>query len=203
MDNRNGVWGWVVGIVVIVLIILGIWWWALAGPMGSNQTASSTPEAVTGTVSVQTRSASTVGAVVASIPNASRFAALFASTGVAGSLTNKGPYTIFVPSNAAMGATNLSGYSSMQLKRLVQYHVVVGKKLDLDAVSSGTYVALSKDPLNFNVQPQTGVAYINSSYTLSEYKASNGIVYVISAVLVPPQTANPTTGATGSPIPHY
>ena len=54
---------------------------------------------------------------------------------------------------------------------------------------------------DFQVPPQTKLAYVNSGYTITQYKASNGIVYVISAVLVPPQTPNPTTGSTGTITP--
>jgi uncharacterized surface protein with fasciclin (FAS1) repeats len=147
---------------------------------------------------------SSVAAVVAGIADASNFNSLFVSTGVAASLSGKGPYTVFVPTNeayASLTAGTLSNMTSAQKKRLAQYAVVSGKALDIDAVSSGTYTALSKDPLNFQVNLVYKEAFVNSGYAIREYKASNGIVYLISAVLVPPQTPDSTTGSTGTPHP--
>jgi len=212
MDNQNNTFWWVVGVIVVFLVILGAWWFAQGGAATPGGTATTTPEAATtgsgaGTpvaTAIEVRTSSTVGAIVASLSNAGTFASLYASTGVAASVTGKGPYTVFVATNAAFAnltAGTISTMTATQKKRLVQYHVVAGKMLDLDAVNSGTYTALSKDTLNFQVHPQTKLAYVNSGYTITQYKASNGIVYVISAVLVPPQTPNPTTGSTGTITP--
>ncbi len=207
MDTQNNVFGWVVGVIIVILIVAGIWWWASSNPASTSETATSTPQTTTTTtnntpaVSVQAATGSTVDQVVAGLAGAKRFASLYASTGVAASVTGKGPYTVFVPTDAAMAAANLSGMTSAQLKLMVQNHIVSGKMLDLDAVSSGTYPALSKQTLNFQVQPQTKIAYVGSGYAVAQYKASNGIVYVITAVLLPTQVPNPSTGATGSPVP--
>ena len=212
MDSQNNTFGWVVGIIVVLLIILGIWWFAQGGAATPGGTATSTPEAATtdsgtGTpvaTATEVRTGSTVGAVVASLSGAGTFASLYASTGVAASVTGKGPYTVFVAPDSAFAnltAGTISKMTATQKKRLVQYHVVAGKMLDLDAVNSGTYTALSKDTLNFLVHPQTKLAYVNSGYTTRQYRASNGIVYVISAVLVPPQTPDAATGSTGTITP--
>lgn len=212
MNNQSSVFGWVVGIIVVLLIIAGIWWFVQANPgTNENGTATTTPQGTTTTggtgtpvaTATEVRTSSTVNAVVASLTSGSRFASLYVSTGVSASLTGKGPYTVFVPSDAAFANLTdaISTMTAAEKKRLVQYAVVSGKMLDLDAVSSGTHTALSKDPINFQVNPQTKLAYVNSGYTITQYKASNGIVYLINAVLVPPQTPNPSTGATGTPVP--
>ena len=211
MDSQNNTFGWVVGIIIVLLIILGVWWFAQGGAATPGGTATSTPEAATtgapGTpvaTATEVRTGSTVGAIVASLSGAGTFASLYASTGVAASVTGKGPYTVFVAPDSAFAnlpAGTISKMTATQKKRLVQYHVVAGKMLDLDAVNSGTYTALSKDTLNFLVHPQTKLAYVNSGYTIRQYKASNGIVYVISAVLVPPQTPDAATGSTGTITP--
>ncbi len=209
MDDQTNIFGWVVGIIVVLLIILGLWWFVQGSPAGTSGNATTTAETSTNSTgtpvatATEVRTGSTVAAVVASLSNASTFASLYASTGVAASVTGKGPYTVFVPTNGAFAniTKTISSMTAAQKKRLVQYHVVVGKMLDLDAVSSGTYTALSKDPLNFQVQPQTKLAYVNSGYAITQYKASNGIVYLISAVLVPPQTPDANTGSTGTITP--
>lgn len=211
---KNNTLGWVLGIIVIVLIVGGLWWYATTpagqqGGMASTTTEMATTTAATSTtpgaapVSAQTKSG-TVASVVASLGDASTFNSYFTSTGVAASLSGKGPYTIFVPTNEAFAnltAGTVSGLSAAAQKRLVQYHVVSGKALDIDAVSSGTYTALSKDALNFRVDLTYKEAFVGSGYAIQEYKATNGIVYLVSAVLIPPQTPNANTGSTGTPVP--
>ncbi len=214
MNNQNNsIFAWVAGVIVVALIVFGLWWLFQSPSTTTGDTATTTPQVATTTVettptpvatATEVRTSSTVDAIVASLTNATKFAALYSSTGVSASITGKGPYTVFVPTDSAfanLSPGTLSGMTAAQTKRLVQYHVVSGKILDLDAVSSGHYTALSKDMLNFNVQSQTKLAYVNSGYTITQYKASNGIVYVISAVLVPPQTPDATTGSTGTIVP--
>ena len=126
--------------------------------------------------------------VISRLTSESRFAGLLISTGVASQLSGKGPYTVFLPTNASFellppGTLNLS---SLQLRRLVQYHIVSGRSIDVNAQLSGDVQALSKDALNFSIFPSDQSARINSSIALKAYKASNGIVYVISEVLQPP-----------------
>jgi len=210
MDNNN-TWGWIIGVIVVIVVIGGIWWYVSTNPnpagtaTTTNETATTTA-ATTTPVAVETRSSSTVAAVAASLADAGNFNSLLVSTGVAASLTGKGPYTLFIPTNeayASLTSGTLANMTAAQKKRLAQYAVVSGKALDIDAVSSGTYTALSKDPLNFQVNLTYQEAFVNSGYAIREYKASNGIVYLISAVLVPPQTPNASTGSTGTPVPSY
>lgn len=212
MESQNTVFAWAVGIVVVIIIIAGLWWLVGGGAAGTSGNATTTSQVATTTgqgtptpvaTATEVRTNSTVSAVVASLSGSSKFSALYSSTGVAASVTGKGPFTVFVPTDAAFNnlTETISSLTSTEKKRLVQYAVVSGKMLDLDAVSSGMHVALSKDELNFQVNPQTKLAYVNSGYTITQYKASNGIVYVISAVLVPPQIPNSQTGATGTITP--
>jgi len=179
---------WVLAIVVIILIVLGIWFGVRSKNQGTaEQTATTTPTAAA--VVVQDRKSSTVAAIVESLSNGTAFSSYFISTGVAATITGKGPYTVFVPTNTAFSLLKpgtISNLSAADKKRLVQYHVVVGRALDVDAVSNGTIQALSKDMLNFMASPVTGEARVNNSYVINEYRASNGIVFIINAVLLPP-----------------
>lgn len=131
----------------------------------------------------------TVAQVIAGIEAGSRFSQLLSSTGVGSSITGKGPYTVFVSTDGAFGRLvpgTVNNLSAAEQKRLIQYHVVSGKKLDVDAVTSSQIQALSKDTLNFQVDANKNV-YVNSGKVLETYRASNGIVYVINSVLIPPK----------------
>jgi len=187
---------WIAIIVIVVLIGLGLWWLLGQQPIeGSpSNVASTTPQTSTetsgaGAVTVN-NSTGTVAQVVAGIANGGRYAQLLSQTGV--SLSGKGPYTVFVATDGAYSRLvpgTINSLSSTELKRLVQYSIVSGKKLDVDAVNSGQVQSLSGDPINFQVDAAKKAVYVNSGYVLSAYNASNGIVYVINAVLIPPTKA--------------
>lgn len=200
-------------VIIAIIVIGGIWWFVSANATPASDMSTTTPEMATTTtagdttglapVTSQTTS-STVAQVVASLSGSSNFVALLNSTGVVASLTGKGPYTLFIPTNAAYASLTpgtISQATAAQKLRLAQYAVVTGKKLDIDAVSSGHYTALSKDPINFQVDLQNDTVQVNSGVVIQQYKASNGIVYVMNAVLVPPQVGATTTGSTGTPHP--
>ncbi|HUD02700.1 MAG TPA: fasciclin domain-containing protein [Candidatus Paceibacterota bacterium] len=197
--NENNTWGWVIGIVVVLIIIGGVWWWMSsstpAAPVTSATTASTTPD-TSGTqaspVAVSSHSSQTVSAIVAGLSGASEYESYLGSTGVGSSITGKGPYTIFVSTDAGYALLKpgtIVNMTAAQKKRLIQYSIVSGKELDVDVQNSGSVKALSGDELNFKVSA-SGSVQVNSSYALAAYKASNGIVYVVNQPLIPPTSGN-------------
>ncbi len=181
---------WAVGIVIAVLVILGLWWLSTqqtpAVTSGSDTASTTSETSGAGAVSIK-NSTGTVAQVVGGIANGDRYAQLLSQTGV--SLSGKGPYTVFVATDGAYGRLvpgTINSLSASELKRLVQYSIISGKRLDVDAVNSGQVQSLSGDPINFQVDATKKAVYVNSGYVLQAINASNGIVYVINAVLIPP-----------------
>ena len=167
-----------------------------AAPVTSATTASTTPD-TSGTaptpVAVTTKSSQTCerycgGAYAAT----SEYESYLGSTGVGSSITGKGPYTVFVSTDAGYALLKpgtIVNMTAAQKKRLIQYSIVSGKELDVDVQNSGSVKALSGDELNFTVS-DSGAVQVNSSYALAAYKASNGIVYVVNQPLIPPTSGN-------------
>lgn len=191
MNGNNTMNPWVLGVLAVVIIVGGVWLWNRdnSGLGGSDETATTTDSTLT-PITQESRTSSDIASILDDIPEASTFTSLFRSSGVAASLSSTGIYTVFVPTNSAFALLPkgyLSGLSPTQEKRLVQYHVVSGKKLDIDAVNSGRITALSKDMLNFLVIDSGYNVQVNSSYAIKSYTAKNGIVYVINGVLIPPE----------------
>lgn len=182
---------WVIALVALI-VIAGLVWFVNKDkeeniPLPLPTTPGETSGA--GQVNVKT-STGTVAQVVAQVTNGGTFASYLSSTGVGATLTGKGPYTIFVSTDGAfsrLAPGTITKMTAAQKKRMVQYHVVAGKSLDIDAVNNGQIQALSRDTINFNVDG--GKVYVNSGYVLQGYKATNGMVYVINAVLLPPTQA--------------
>lgn len=180
--------------VVVVLVGLGIWWYstsnsATPADVSTNDGAvTDTSDTVNVSINTVDRVSSTVASIAESISGASTFGSWLVSTGVASQITGKGPYTIFVPTDkavAALKAGTFNNLSTAEQKRFVQYHIISGRALDIDAMQSGTIVALSKDALNFS--NTNNIPMVNSGIVITQYKGSNGIVYEINTVLVPPK----------------
>jgi uncharacterized surface protein with fasciclin (FAS1) repeats len=187
---------WTIGVVAVILILIGLWWAygktpeaSTAGENATSTATSTAQQATTTSIARENRTSSSALSVIASLPEASTFSSYLSSTGVSSSVSGTGPYTIFVPNNAAfakLAAGTVSALSAAQKKRLVQYHIVSGKKIDIDAVDTSTIQALSKDMLNFQAYGGSQGGIVNSSIVLRQYNAKNGVVYIVNTVLLPP-----------------
>ena len=189
----------VVGIISFaIVVLLALWWFSAASP-DSGVNATSTPttssSATNPVVSVPKSTGtaakkSDVVAVALDLALGSRFASLLKSSGVESELSGAGPYTIFVPTDGAFArlpAGTISKMSAAQLKRLIENHIIVGRAIDADANIAGVVTSLSKDALNFTVNADKSVS-VGSAKILETYKGTNGIVYTINGVLLPPQS---------------
>lgn len=208
MNQNKGIWVGVVSLIVIAA--LGLWWLAanrplaMLAPMGSttaNQTASSTGSTASGTkagtVTVKKDSSTKnkdVATIVRGLTTASTFNAYFRSTGVAATINPKSvsKYTVFVPTNGAFAQLppgTVSNMSTVEKKRLIEYHVVSGRAVDVDSMTAGSLQALSGDMLNFSYGIDK-IPMVNSAITITQYQGTNGIVIVIDNVLLPPRKSN-------------
>ncbi len=183
--------GWLWPLIGIFTVVLFIWWMsgnqAPAAPV--SQGATTTQTVITTTAAPKTKGATDVASVAAGISNGSTFSAWIRSTGVASELKGSGPYTLFLPTNASIAQLPTGTFKNLSAagqKRFVENHIVSGRVIDVNAQVSSSIWTMSGDPLNFtrrNGQP----TLVGSSVIVAEYKASNGVVYVINGVLIPPQ----------------
>lgn len=192
-----------------LVVIGGLVWWSnqpattasdmasTTGEMASTTTVGAVDTSGTNTtpapvVISKNNSDKSIAGIVAGLTGSSEYASLFNSTGIGATLGARGPYTVFVSTNAGYALLKpgtISNMTAAQKKRLVQYSIVSGRALDVNVQDSGQVNALSGDKLNFSVG-STGLVQVNSSYALAAYKATNGIVYVINQPLLPPTSGN-------------
>ncbi len=106
-------------------------------------------------------------------------------------LSNAGPFTVFAPTNAAFeklpaGTVDdlLKPEKKNDLRNILEYHVAVGVyKLDqLRDKQNINEVNLD----NVEIGVKDGKYTVNGANIIGTVPASNGIVYVIDAVLLPP-----------------
>jgi uncharacterized surface protein with fasciclin (FAS1) repeats len=189
---------WVAAAFGFIALIVALWI-VNAGRIQNNGVSYGAPTD-TGTLEsphtplivAENRQATTVSSIAENLPDATQFASLLQSTGVDKLIASGQPYTVFVPTDRAMHRLPpgmLSGMSAAQLKRLIEYHVVAGRAIDVNAVDSGQITALSKDALNFSINPGDQSARVNSSVVLEAYRGKNGVVYLVDNVLLPPVRA--------------
>jgi uncharacterized surface protein with fasciclin (FAS1) repeats len=115
------------------------------------------------------------------------------AAGLAETLAGTGPFTVFAPTNEAFAAlpagtlTALLATPMGDLKNILLYHVVPG------SVKAAQVVTLSKATTVFgkdvSIKVMDGKVYLNGTVevTVTDIAASNGIIHVINAVLLPPK----------------
>jgi uncharacterized surface protein with fasciclin (FAS1) repeats len=107
-------------------------------------------------------------------------------------LSNAGPFTIFAPTNAAFDKLPKGTVDDLmkpenkdKLRDILEYHVAVGVYKQ-DYITDGQTVNQA-NLKNITVNIKDGKMMVNNSANvIATIPASNGIIYVIDAVLLPP-----------------
>ena len=109
-------------------------------------------------------------------------------------LKGEGPFTVFAPTDDAFAklpegtvATLLLPENLEQLKSILLYHVVSGKVMAADVVTLTSADTVLGEPVTIKVD--MGKVYLNDTVEviITDIEASNGVIHVIDAVLLPPQ----------------
>lgn len=125
-------------------------------------------------------------------PDHTTLVAALKQAGLVGSLANAGPFTVFAPTNAAFDKLPKGTVEDLmkdankdKLVDVLQYHVFVSA-LQPDFLN-GDHTLNMVDGSDLKVTSQDGKPLLNGkAHVLQSIPASNGIVYVIDEVLLPP-----------------
>lgn len=121
-----------------------------------------------------------------------RFETLVAAVGAAGlaeTLSNEGPFTVFAPTDEAFaklpeGTVDALLADIPALTDILLYHVVEGAVLAEDVVSLEEAKTLLGE--NVSIRVEEGIVYINDAQViLADIIAENGVIHVIDTVLLP------------------
>ena len=113
-------------------------------------------------------------------------------------LEGKGPFTLFAPTDEAFGKLPEGSLESLmkdkrQLKAVLSSHVVAGKHLAKELGGMKSTKSLEGGEIRFDATD--GVKVNGAKVTRSDIEATNGVIHVIDAVLLPTssttQTADP------------
>ncbi|MCA9846465.1 MAG: fasciclin domain-containing protein [Dehalococcoidia bacterium] len=136
------------------------------------------------------------------------FSTLVAAVQAAGledTLRGPGPFTVFAPTDAAFAALPAGTLDSLladpeALADILLYHVVSGEVLAADVVGLNSATAANGDDISIEVVDGTVVLNGSANVVATDVMASNGVIHVIDAVILPPAdtTAAPTPAESGN-----
>lgn len=114
-----------------------------------------------------------------------------AAAGLVDTLKGAGPFTVFAPTDAAFAKLPAGTLDSLlkpenkqKLQRILSYHVVPGKVMAADVVKLNQAKAVSGDTIA--VAAKGGSVTVNAArVTQADVPASNGVIHVIDAVILP------------------
>ncbi len=111
-----------------------------------------------------------------------------------GTLQGDGPFTVFAPVNSAFDKINaaplLRANQRTRLTDILTYHVVPGRITAADLVTRRTLTTVNGERLA--IQTAGAIKVGNAGIIKADIEASNGIVHLIDAVLIPASKNIPT-----------
>lgn len=106
-------------------------------------------------------------------------------------LQGDGPFTVFAPTNEAFAALPEGTLDNLllpenkdQLVAILTYHVVAGKVMSTDLSDGMT--AATVNGAEITITTADGAKVNGASVVSADIEASNGVVHVIDAVILPP-----------------
>ena len=131
--------------------------------------------------------------IVDTAVNAGSFNTLVAAVQAAGlvdTLKGEGPFTVFAPTDDAFAALPEGTVESLllpenkdQLVAILTYHVVAGKVMAGD-LSDGM-MATTVQGGDVMIKTEGGVTVDGANVTAADIEATNGVIHVIDAVILP------------------
>ena len=113
------------------------------------------------------------------------------AAGLDGTLSGDGPFTVFAPTDDAFAALPEGTVEALledpqgQLTQILLYHAVAGTALSTDLTDGQMVTTINGADVTVTINPN-GVFINDAQVTVADVNASNGVVHVINAVLLPP-----------------
>ena len=155
--------------------------------------AESTEETVTEETVAEATEMTEAGDIVAVASSTDGFGTLVAALTAAGlveTLQGAGPFTVFAPTDAAFAALPAGLLDKLLLPEnkdvlvsILTYHVVPGMVMSADIMAGDVATV---EGSSVKLETSYGVKVNGANVTAADVAASNGVIHVIDAVIVPP-----------------
>jgi uncharacterized surface protein with fasciclin (FAS1) repeats len=187
--NNNKTMGIVAAVIGLAVIGGGVFW-------AMNREDSIDETATTENQTVEQQTSSDIVGLATGTPTLSTLVTALKAASLVETLQGAGPFTVFAPTDDAFAALPAGTLDSLllpenveTLKSILTYHVVSGKVMSTD-LSDGQ-VEKTVQGNNLTVKISDGVASLvdakgtEVSIVTADVDATNGVVHVISGVLLP------------------
>ena len=155
----------------------------------TEETTTEAPAEET-TTEAPAEEATDIVAIASADENFSTLVAAVAAADLVETLQGEGPFTVFAPTNEAFAALPaglvdklLLPENKATLVKILTYHVVSGTVL-ADDVTAGDVPTVEGQ--NITITTDMGVKVNGATVTATDIIASNGVIHVIDAVILPP-----------------
>ena len=166
----------------------------LAACSSSSEEATSTPSAAASapaeSAPAETATVGTIVDIAAGNPDFSTLAAAVQAAGLVDTLNGAGPFTVFAPTNEAFAALPAGVLDALLLPenkdllvQILTYHAVSGTVLAADVMAGDVPTVEGQ---NITLATDGGVTVNGAAVVQADIIASNGVIHVIDAVLLPP-----------------
>ena len=110
------------------------------------------------------------------------------AAGLVGTLSGKGPFTVFAPNDAAFAKLPKGTVESLlkdipKLTSILTYHVVAGKVMAADVVKLTS--AKTVQGQSVTIDAKNGVSINGAKVLTTDIAADNGVIHVIDTVILP------------------
>lgn len=117
------------------------------------------------------------------------FAAAIGAAGLTEALAEKGPFTVFAPTDAAFKKLPTGAYDALlkdtgKLKSILNYHVVRGHVMASD-LKAGEVMTMQGTTLTSTPSSSANVRVNSARVVKADLVASNGVIHAIDAVILP------------------
>lgn len=111
------------------------------------------------------------------------------AAGLVETLKGEGPFTVFAPTDAAFAKVPTDTLNALladkaALANVLTYHIVAGKVMAADVVKLTSAETVQGQAVSIEVKD--GKVYVDGAQVVTtDIKASNGVIHVIDAVILP------------------
>ncbi len=132
----------------------------------------------------------TIAQIAAANPKLSTLVTAVKAAGLVDTLNSPGSFTVFAPTNAAFNKLPKGTLEALlkdpaALKNVLLYHVLGSKVLSRDAVKAGHATTLNGQDVVISTHHRR--LYVNNARVIvRDVRATNGVIHIIDAVLLPP-----------------
>ena len=198
MEDNNKT---MIGVIIAVLVLIGGGvgiYLATQGDDDANTTASTAQTAPAPDPAAVPDPQPTQNIVELAVaePSLSTLVAAVTEAGLVETLSGEGPFTVLAPTDdafaAALAALDITAeelLASENLADILTYHVISGSVMSTDLSDGQVVPTVQGDELTVSIT-DAGVFFVDANggraqVSLADVKATNGVIHVIDAVLLP------------------